>query len=176
MRHEALNTLIALKAPEAETLILKALDDPDEKMRWRAANALAELAPLSSETMERLLARLGSEPPADKTQAERHLQRTARLIQGLGGMKSFHEPERVEAALLEIGEAAARRRKSFLERLRKSEGSGETLLLGAVISALGSIGTQRARPLLTRTCEGKSAHAAAARKALELLEARLAEV
>ncbi len=176
VRNEALNTLIALEAPEAEVLILKALDDPDEKMRWRAANALAELSPLSAETMERLLTRLDSEPPADKTQAERHLQRTARLIQALGGMKSFHEPERVEAALLEIGETAAGRRKSFLERLRKSEGCGESVLLGAVISALGSIGTQRARPFLTRTCEGKSAHAPAARKALELLEARLGAV
>ena len=174
VRNEALNALIALKAPEAEALSVKALDDPDEKMRWRAANALAELSPLSAETMERLLTRLGSEPPADKTQAERHLRRTAQLVQALGGMKSFHEPERVEAAILEIAEKTAGRRKSILERLRKSEGPDDSILLGAVISALGSIGTQRARPFLTRTGEGKTAHAPAARKALDLLQARLA--
>jgi len=174
VRNEALNTLIALKAPEAEALCVKALDDPDEKMRWRAANALAELSPLSAETMERLLTRLHTEPPTDKAQAERHLRRTAQLIQALGGMKSFREPERVEAAILEIGEKTAGRRKSFFERLRKSEGPDDSVLLGAVISALGSIGTQRAQEFLTRTGEGKTAHAPAARKALDLLQARLA--
>ncbi len=174
VRNEALNTLIALKAHEAEALSVKALDDPDEKIRWRAANALAELSPLSAETMDRLLTRLRTEPPADKALAERHMRWTAQLIQALGGMKSFHEPQRVEAAILEIAEKAAGRRKSLLQRLRKAEEPDDSALLGVVISALGAIGTQPAAAFLARTCEGKTAQAPAARKALDLLQARLA--
>ncbi|MCK5205430.1 MAG: HEAT repeat domain-containing protein, partial [Desulfobacterales bacterium] len=44
VRDEALHTLLALKAPDAEQIVIDALDDPDDKVLWRATTALAELS------------------------------------------------------------------------------------------------------------------------------------
>ncbi len=175
VRNEALNTLVALRAPEAEALSVKALDDPDEKIRWRAATALAELSPLSPETMGRLLARLRAEPPAEKALAERHYRKVAQIIQAIGGMKCFHEPEHVEQALLEVAEKAAGHKKSILARLCKSGEPDDSAAIGAVIGALGSVGTLRAEGLLSRIAAGKTPHAPAARKSMEALRARFTQ-
>ena len=42
---ETLGRILAIKAPDAEKLAFKALDGPDEKVRWRAATVLDELSP-----------------------------------------------------------------------------------------------------------------------------------
>ncbi|MFO7710033.1 MAG: hypothetical protein R6V84_17840 [Desulfobacterales bacterium] len=173
VRNEALDTLIALKAPEAEALSVKALDDPDERIRWRAANALAELSPLSPATMGRLLSSMRSEPPAEKGLAERHYRKVAQIIKTVGGMKRLREPAQVEQALLEIAENATGQKKTILGRLRRSEEPDGSAVLGAAIGALGALGSQRAEEFLNRFADGKSPHASAARKALDALHTRL---
>ena len=63
-----------------EAGVLKALDDPDEKVRWRAATGLAELSPLSDETVEKLFSRLSAEPPEDNELAARHYRRVTQIL------------------------------------------------------------------------------------------------
>jgi len=174
VRDEALNTIVAMKAPDAEKLAFKALDDPDEKVRWRAATGLAELSPLSDETVEKLFSRLSAEPPEDKELAARHYRRVTQIIQTVGGMKSFRDRDRVEAAVLEVAQKAAGHKKGILQRIRKSGDPDEAKVLSAAISALGAMGTARSEPFLAKIAEGKSPHAAAAAKALEALRTRSA--
>ena len=172
VRDEALNTIVAMKAPDAEKLAFKALDDPDEKVRWRAATALTELSPLSDEIVDKLFSRLQAEPPEDKDLAARHYRRVTQIIQTVGGMKSFKDRDRVEAAVLEVAQKAAGHKKGILQRIRKSGDPDDAKVLSAAISALGAMGTARSEPFLAKMAEGKTPHAAAAAKALEVLRTR----
>jgi hypothetical protein len=175
VRDEALNTLVALKAPDAERLAIKALDDADEKIRWRAVNALGELSPLAKESMDRLLSRMRAEPSEDKELAARHVRKVAQLIRAVGSMRSFHEPETAEAAVLETALRAAGHKKGLLQRIRKSVVADDEAIVGAAVTALGAIGSARSEGFLSNLAEGKTLHAEAAAKALETLRARLAE-
>ena len=47
VRDEALHTFLTLKAPDAEQIVIDAIEDPDDKVQWRATAALSEFAPLS---------------------------------------------------------------------------------------------------------------------------------
>jgi HEAT repeat protein len=174
VRDEALNTIVAMKAPDAEQLAFKALDDPDEKVRWRAATALTELSPLSDEIVDRLFSRMSAEPPEDKDLAARHYRRVTQIIQTVGGMKSFKDRDRVEAAVLEVAQKAAGHKKGILQRIRKSGDPDEAKVLSAAISALGAMGTARSEPFLAKMAEGKTPQAPAAAKALGALRTRLA--
>ncbi len=174
VRDEALNTIVAMKALDAEKLAFKALDDPDEKVRWRAATALTELSPLSDEIVDKLFSRLQAEPPEDKDLAARHYRRVTQIIQTVGGMKSFKDRDRVEAAVLEVAQKAAGHKKGILQRIRKSGDPDDAKVLSAAISAFGAMGTARSEPFLAKMAEGKTPHAAAAAKALEALRTRSA--
>jgi HEAT repeat protein len=172
VRDEALNTIVAIKAPDAEKLALKALDDPDEKVRWRAATALSELSPLSDEIVDKLFSRMHAEPPEDKDLAARHYRRVTQILQTVGGMQRFKDRDRVEAAVLEVAQKAAGHKKGILQRIRKSGDPDDAKVLSAAISALGAMGTARSEPFLAKMAEGKIPHAPAAAKALEALRTR----
>ncbi len=172
VRDEALSTTFALDARDAEKFAFKALDDPDEKIRWRAANALAELSPLSRDVMTRVLGRLLAEPPADKDLAVKHWQTTAQILRSVGNMKGFPEPGAAEDAVVEVARRAAGRRHGLLKRLRRSDDPENAAVLAAALTALGNIGTGRSEEFLTRITDSRNPQAQAAEKALEALRAR----
>jgi HEAT repeat protein len=175
VRDEALNTLIALKTADAERFAIKALDDADEKIRWRAVNALGELSPLSKESMDKLLNRVRSEPPDDKELASRHQRKLVQLIRTLGSMPRFKEPEAAEEAVLDVARRAAGPKMGLLQRIRKSADSGDAAVLGAALTALGAIGSARSEEFLSKLADSKSPQAEAAGRALGALRARLAQ-
>jgi HEAT repeat protein len=175
VRDEALNTLVSLNPADAERQAIKALDDPDEKIRWRAVNALGELSPLSQESMESLLSRIRSKPPEEKDLAARHSRKLTQLIRAVGGMRGFHDPEAAEAALLEAASRAAGHKKGFLERIRKSAAEEDAAVVGAAMTALGAIGSTRSEEFLSKLAESKTPHTEAAAKALGTLRARRAQ-
>jgi HEAT repeat protein len=175
VRDEALNTLVALNPPDAEHQAIKALDDPDEKIRWRAVNALGELSPLTQESMETLLSRIRSTPPEEKELAARHSRKVTQLIRAVGGMRGFHDPEAAEAALLEAASRAAGHKKGFLERIRKSAVQQDAAVVGAAMTALGAIGSTRSEEFLSKLAGSKTPHTEAAAKALGILRARQAQ-
>jgi HEAT repeat protein/Tfp pilus assembly protein PilZ len=175
VRDEALSTLVALKPSDAERLAIKALDDADEKIRWRAVNALGELSPLTEESMVKLLSRMRAEPPEEKELAARHSRKVTQLIRAVGSMRSFQEPEAAETAVLEAARRAAGHKKGLLQRIRKSAVADDAAVVGAAVTALGAIGAARSEEFLSKLAEGKTPHAEAAAKALETLRARLAQ-
>ena len=172
VRDEALGTLVQLKSHDAELLAIKALDDPDEKIRWRAVTALGELAPLSSAGMEKLIARLKLDPPEDKEAAARHQRKVIQVLKVIAGMRAFADLHPVEQALIETAMRASGRKKGLLQRLRKPGEAEDAAVLGAAVAALGAVGTAPAEALLSDLASGKSAATDAAAKALELLRAR----
>lgn len=173
VRDEALSTTFALDARDAEKLAVKALDDPDEKIRWRAANALAELSPLSPDVMGRLMERILAEPPPEKDQAARHLQTTVQILRSVGNMKELKDPGAVEDAVLGVALRAAGQRKGLLKRLRKSDDPEQAAVLAAALTALGAIGSARSQDLLARLAGSRNPQAEAATQALKALNTRL---
>jgi HEAT repeat protein len=173
VRDEALNTLIALKTTDAERFAIKALDDADEKIRWRAVNALGELSPLSKESMDRILNRIRSAPPDDKALAARHQGKIVQLIRALGGMPRFNEPQAAEEAVLEVARRAVDQKKGLLQRIRNPADSGDAAVLGAALTALGAIGSARSEEFLSKLADSKNPHTEAAAKARHALQMRL---
>jgi HEAT repeat protein len=174
VRDEALNTLVQLRAADADQLAIKALDDADEKIRWRAVTALGELAPLSAASMDKLLGRLRAEPPEDKDRAARHGRKVAQALKAVGGMRAFADPGAVEQALIDVALRASGRRKGLLQRMRKPAETEDAAVLAAAVAALGAVGAERAEAFLAKLTEGKTESAGAASKALETLRVRKA--
>jgi hypothetical protein len=172
VREEALNTLVALKAADAEREALMALDDPDEKLRWRATHCLAELAPLSRQGMERLLALLRQPPQGDRESAGRQRRKLLQLLRAVANMRAFEDPAAVEGAVLEVARKASARKAGLITRIRSSRELEESDLFSVAVATLGSIGGERSEKFIAKKVRGKSREAAAADKALRTLRSR----
>jgi hypothetical protein len=172
VRDEALKTLFALKVPDAEQFALRALDDPDEKVRWLAINGLSELAPLSRPSMDRRLGFLGAEPPAEKEQEAAHRRKTIQLLRSLGRMKAFEDPVAVEGAVLEVARKASRRKRSLLRPIGTSRQLEDVDLFSAAVATLGTIGGSRSQEFIAKQVQKKGVAAEAAGKALNALLGR----
>jgi len=172
VRDEALNTLVQLRTPDAEPLAIKALDDADEKIRWRAVSALGELAPLSGAGMDKLLSRLRAPTPEDRDLAARHERKVLQALKALAGMRAFVDAPAVEEALIETAMRAAGRKKGLLSRIRKPVESRNEAVLAAAVAALGAVGSAPAETFLVGLTETDPGVAAAAAKALGLVRSR----
>jgi hypothetical protein len=172
VREEALNTLLALRAADAERRVLAALDDPDDKVRWRAADCLAELAPLSRAGLDKVLAILRRDIPEEKEDAARHRRRVLQLLRTVAEMHHFEDPEAVEGAVLELAQKAAARKAGLLTRMRTYRGLEESDLFSVAVTTLGVIGGGRAERFVAAHARGKSREAEAAGKALKCLRDR----
>ncbi len=172
VRDEALSVLIKLKAADAEKLVIASLDDTDDKIRWRALNALSELAPISQAAITDLLERISAEAPADPEAAAAHNRNVSQLIRSLGAISNIVNHQEVEDTLLELAGQLAGHKKGLLQRFKKSTGSDSSIVLSAVITTLGSIGTQKAEPFLEKLAAGKSSQAESAQKAANHIKMR----
>ena len=173
VRDEALNVLIALKSEGVETAILKAIDDADEKVRWRAMNSLQDIAPLSESAIATLLGRIKSGMEQNEEELDPGtLKKVAQLLRAMGALGSFQNPEQVETAILDTAEKSSGRRKGFLQRFKKTDDSDQAAVFNAAITALGQIGSELSKTFLEKLADGKSPHAATARIALEAIQGR----
>jgi HEAT repeat protein len=175
IRDEALNTVVALKADDAEQLVVAALNDPDDKIRWRATSALSELAPLTDASVEIILDIIQEELPAEKEEADKHIRKASQLITSLGFLEGLRNPVPVENTLLDIARKASEHKKGILLRLTKYSDTDPIPILTAVVATLGKIGTPRSEAFLTRLAAGKTPLAEAARKAVESIRHRYAK-
>ena len=80
VRDEALHTLLTLKAPDAEQIVIDALEDPDDKVQWRATSALVELAPLSEASVARIIQMVKTEIPEENEAAAQHTRKAGESI------------------------------------------------------------------------------------------------
>jgi HEAT repeat protein len=172
VRQEALNVLITLKSFGARDLVIAALDDVDEKVRWRAMTGLGELAPISEGSIKNLLARITAAAPEDKEQADRHHRKVARLIRALGAIPDIAGCAAVEETILDIVRGRSNQKKGFFKRLRKSRSADQPLVLAAAVKTLGHIGTTRSEPFLEKLAGSQSPQAESARRAANNIKLR----
>ena len=175
VRDEALHTLLTLKAPDAEKIVIDALEDPDEKVQWRAASALDELSPLSDASVDRIIQMIKSEMPEEDEAAAQHSRKVCNIIRTLGSVVDIKNIQAVEASLLEIAQLINGQKRGILKRLKKSTSPHQTAILSATIATLGKIGTTNSEAFLKKLAGAKTAQAEAARKAIESIQQRYAK-
>ena len=172
LRDEALNAVLALKAGDAEQLTIEALQDPVDKVRWRATSALTDLAPLTDESVEKILTIIKADPPEDKEEIIKHARKVSQLISCLGTLKTISNLSNVENSILEIAQKVSGHKKGFFKRLKKSGESDQALIISAAIATLGKIGTPISEAFLAKLAGGKSAQAETAQKAVDDIKLR----
>ena len=175
VRDEALHTFLALKAPDAEQIVIDALEDPDDKVQWRATAALSELAPLSETSIARIIEMIKTEIPEEEEAAAQHSRKVCNIIRTLGTVINIKNIQAVEESLLEIARMINGQKKGILKRLKKSASPHQTAILSAAIVALGKIGTANSEAFLKKIAGTKTAQAEAARKAVESIRQRYAK-
>ena len=175
VRDEALHTFLALKAPDAEQIVVDAIEDPDDKVQWRATSALAELAPLSDASVARITQIIKTEIPEDDQAAAQHSRKVCNIIRTLGTVINIKNIQAVEESLLEIAKMINGQKKGILKRLKKSASPHQTAILSAAIATLGKIGTVNSEAFLKKIAGSKTAQAEAARKAVESIRQRYAK-
>jgi len=175
VRDEALHTFLSLKAPDAEKIVIRALEDPDDKVQWQAASALAELAPLSDAAVAKIIQLIKSDIPEEDEAVAIHSRKICNIIRTLGTVVNIKNIQAVEASLLEIAQLINGQKKGILQRLKKSSSPHHTAILSATIATLGKIGTANSEAFLKKMAGAKTAQANAARKAAESIRLRYAK-
>jgi len=175
VRDEALHVLLTLKAGDAEQIVINALNDPDDKVLWRATNALIELAPLSDPSIARLIEIIKSEIPEEKQAAAKHSLKVSNIIRALGAMVNIKNIRAIEEAVIACAELFSGQKKGIFQRLKKSSSPHQNSILSAVISTLSKIGTTHAEGFLEKLTGTKTPQADAARKAVESIRLRYAQ-
>ena len=163
VRDEALHSFLALNPPDAEQIVIDALEDPDDKVQWRAASALAELAPLSEASVAKITQIIKTEVPQDDEAAAQHSRKVCNIIRTLGTVINIKNIQAVEESLLEIARMINGQKKGILKRLKKSASPHHTAILSAAIATLGKIGTVNSEAFLKKMAGSKTAQAEAAR-------------
>jgi HEAT repeat protein len=172
VRDEALNVVISLKAADAEDVVLTALDDADDKVRWRAMNGLADLSPVSEGSIKKLLGLITVEAPEDKEEAVGHYRKTAQLIRALGGISNIPNRSEAEDIILEMARRSSEQKKGLLKRIKKSSDSDQSAILSAAITTLGNIGGPKSETFLDELAGSKSPQAEPAQKAASNIRLR----
>ena len=150
------------------------MNDPDDKVLWRATNALVELAPLSDPSIARLIEIIKSEIPEEKQAATKHSLKVSNIIRALGAMVNIKNIRAIEEAVIECAELLSGQKKGIFQRLKKASSPHQNSILSAVISTLGKIGTTHAEGFLEKLAGAKTPQADAARKAVESIRLRYA--
>jgi hypothetical protein len=172
VRDEALNAVISLKASDAEQLIIDALNDEDDKVRWRATTSLSDLATLSETSLMKLLDILTAEPPEEKEAAAKHAHKVAQLIRSIGARDDLPNLQQIEDTILEIAQGIYKQEKGLLKRLKKSADSDQAGILTAAISTLGRIGGSKSETFLGKLANSKSPQTETAQEAIDSIRAR----
>ncbi len=175
VRDEALNTLMTLSASDAEQIVINALDDPDDKVLWRATNALVELAPLSDPSVARLIEMIKYEIPEENQAAAKHSLKVSNIIRALGAKVEVKNIRLIEEAVIDCAQLISGQKKGILKRLKKSSSPHQNAILSAVIATLGKIGTDQSEAFLKKIASDKTPQADAARTALENIRVRYAK-
>jgi hypothetical protein len=151
IREEGIKAAVALKPHDGESIILKAINDEDPKVSWRAMRSLPEFAPISESTMNTLLNIISQTKHDDKASAEKHMSQTVHIITAINAMPHIPFSRKVETEIIELLKSISGESKSIWHRVKKAIGSNhETPLLKVAIPLLGKIGSNPSKSFLKK--------------------------
>jgi hypothetical protein len=137
IREECLKATVSLKPHDSESIILKAINDEDPKVSWRAMNELLNNIAVTSFK--------------DKAAAENYMKQTIQIISAINSMLHIPISRKVEIEVIDLIKSTAGESKSIWNKVKKAVGSDhETPLLKAAIPLLGKIGSNHSKSFLKK--------------------------
>jgi hypothetical protein len=176
VQEELLHTMMSFDAPDLEPLIIRALINSDDKLRWRAALALGNLRQISKGSVGSILQTITADPPDNDKQVPAHIRKIAHIIQTLGSLNNFPALDQLEQAIVIAAQKSSASGKKLMARLKLNNPVTDTTpIILAAFATLGKIGSERSCEFLSNFTKGKSPIAVEAQKALKVIESRLAK-
>jgi len=173
IREEAIKTVVSLKPHDGESIVLKAIDDEDPKVSWRAIRSLHEFTPISESAMNELLNMMTRVKHKDKADREKHMHQTLHIFSAINAMPYLPISRKVESEVIELLKSFAGESKSIWEKVKKAVGSKhETPLLKAAIPLLGKIGDSQSTSFLKKKIRSHPDLSEIINKALQKIESR----
>jgi HEAT repeat protein len=156
LRIKALDASARLNRKEAETLIIDALHDEDEKVWNHAVSSLTFVSPLSEESVSRLLELIKRELPDDKKDTVHHAHHLARLVKAVGALADAPHKGLLEDAILSMTAGLLKEKKGLFAFFKAGNDKERLEVIHAGISSLGKIGGEKSLTFLQSLARGKS--------------------
>ncbi len=179
VREEALNTISSLQGPAAEPTLLKALRDPNLRVRRRAVECIGKSPPKSQRVLIALLNILKIDESIGKSAFDKNqmIEFKAEAINTLSliGNVPISDNKRTEDVLLELIMPDKKWLGKLSQRVKYAAGKkGENQIIqNAVLKALWKMGTKKSLPSLTTLVEkGDRALASKAKEAISQIKMR----
>jgi HEAT repeat protein len=147
IRARAVSTIARLNKNEAESFVIDALQDEEEKVRSQAATILEHELFVSGESINKLLLFV-KEKMHKKDMKLNETAIIAGIIRAMGKVQDSKDKEKLENEIIDIVSDLLKERKGFL-KIIKSDLSRERIeILGACAVTLGKIGGKKSREYL----------------------------
>jgi HEAT repeat protein len=151
IREESLNALVALRPSDSEYLVIKALNDNDAKVRWRALRALENLMPISEDAIHDLLNIIAEPLPKDKDLAGEQISKSVQIISAINAMDKIPIRSDVEKTVIECVKAVIGDKSSLWSKVKRAmKNSSETTIVKAAIPLLGKVGGEASKKFLKK--------------------------
>jgi len=157
LREESLNVIVSLRPEDAEALIIKALNDSEPKVRWRAIRSLERFAPVSEPGMRMLMLILSMPMPKDSGGADTQLTKNTAIISAINAMPSIPDQGMVESQVLDLMKPFIGGKNFFWKKVASAAAGSdhETALLKAAIPLLGKVGGDRSKIFLKQAAKSR---------------------
>jgi hypothetical protein len=173
VQEEVLHTLMDFNADGLEPVIIAAMTNADDKLRWRAFAALGKVRRLSKDAVVKILQMVASDPPEDEQELIVHTRTVSQLIQTLGTVDNFPAMTHLEEAILKASQKSIGSGKGIMNRLKlNSPKADQSPILMAAFTTLGKIGSDKSSEFIAKFTKGKSTVAVEAQKAIKHIESR----
>jgi hypothetical protein len=169
IRIKALDATIKLNKKDAETLIIEALNDEDEKVRDRATTLIERESLLSEESVNKLLLFIKTRLPQKKDITIHEARRFAGLLRAMGKLTDCVHKEPLEDGILDIVSDLLKGRTGLLKFIKADINEEQLEIIYACLSTMGKIGGPKSKTFLNTISKGNAALSKVAREAIEEL-------
>jgi HEAT repeat protein len=174
IREAMISLVIVMRPKDAESLIVKALDDHDVKVRWRASRAFADIAPITEDCVKGILGIVTRPLPEEKQAASDQMKKMMNAISAMGSLRDIPGKSIVETDMIGVLNEMAGQEKGFLKFFKRAMGSEDEIgVFKSAIPLLGRIGGQASEKFLKKMVKSHAQLAGPVRKALDSIRARI---
>ena len=163
--------MIKLNKKDAESLVIEALKDEEEKVRDQAANLIERELSLSEESGHKLLLVIKAKLQK-KNMTINEAEFIAGLLKAIGKSTDCINKESLENEIIGIVSDLLKGRTGIFKFIKTEPDKEQLEIISACFSTLGKIGGTKSRDYLKTLSQGDDALSKIAREAMEELDKR----
>ena len=165
IRTKALAAAAKMNKKDAESMVMEALNDGEEKVRNQAASLIEHELSLSGESINKLLLFL-KEKLHNKNITAHEAGFIAGLLRAVGKFKDGLNKESLESEIIGIASDLLHESKGFLKFIKKELSKEHEEIISACVSALGKTGGIKSKEFLKTLLNKNSVLSNAAKEAI----------